>query len=295
MKHLKLLLYLLGFGLVLTACGGDEDEDIVEVETNSNRNDISVHPEAGRLEMPRLKGGNSILIVHKTSDTYDAQGVNYCVEWDVQKKSQRWSCYQLNNRLLTQKTSRYYSDDNQYPLDEDMQANYYFDYDYFWGSGFDHGHICPSADRLYSREANYQTFFLTNMQPQFKKFNAGLWAVMEDQVRQWARSSGTEMLYICKGGTIDKDSDILKRVSNQLIVPKYFFMALLLKNANGYRALAFWTQNENMDRSGDALSSYVISIDELETRTGIDFFCNLPDNTEKQVEANVALNAWGLQ
>lgn len=287
---------MLGFGLLMTGCGSDDNaEDTLPAETNSNRNDASAHPEAARLEMPHLKGNNSILIIHKTADNYDAQGVNYCVEWDVAKKSQRWSCYQLNSRLLTQRTSRYYSDDNQYPLDEDMQANYYFDYDYFWGSGFDHGHVCPSADRLYSREANYQTFYLTNMQPQYKQFNSGLWAVMEDQVRQWARSSGTEMLYICKGGTIDKESDILTRVKGQLIVPKYFFMALLLKNANGYRALAFWAQNERIDRSNDALSSYVISIDELETRTGIDFFCNLPDDTEKQVEANVALNAWGLK
>ena len=101
--------------------------------------------------------------------------------------------------MLTQKTSRYYSDDNQYPLDEDMQANYYFDYDYIWGSGFEHGHICPSADRLYSREANYQTFFLTNMQPQYKAFNGSFngsdsyknelspWYRLEDKVRQLAR------------------------------------------------------------------------------------------------------------
>ncbi len=39
---------------------------------------------------------------------------------------------------------------------------------------------------------------------------------------------------------------------------------------------------------------YVISIDELEKRTGIDFFCNLPDDVEKTVEAETDLNFWKL-
>ena len=38
----------------------------------------------------------------------------------------------------------------------------------------------------------------------------------------------------------------------------------------------------------------MVTIDELEKKTGIDFFCNLPDKTEKEVESKIALKAWGL-
>ncbi len=284
--------------LVFTACGNDDDENIPAEDRNDNKNNTSVCQEASRLEFPHLKGGNSIPIVHRTADG----AVNYSVEWDIDLKSQRWSCYTLDKASLTARTSRYYGNP-QYPLDPDLPIRYYLDRpsadysigDYFYSSGFDHGHICPSADRLYSAEANYQTFYLTNMQPQYNEFNAKLWASMEDQVRTWARASATETLYVCKGGTIDKAEHRLLPIKNTLLVPRYFFMALLLKNEQGYRALAFWAENENRDRSNDNLSKYAISIDELEQRTGIDFFCNLPDMTEKMVEKNLALNAWGLR
>lgn len=299
MKFVRLL-YLLAVPLILTACGSDDkEEDDAVIETNSNQNSTVSCPEANRLEFPHLKGGNNLVIVHKTD--YNTV-VNYSVEWDCDKKSQRWSCYEMNKANMTASTSRYYGNP-QYPLDPDLPLNDYLDRpsedyligDYFWGTGFDHGHICPSADRLYSSEANYQTFYLTNMQPQYNVFNAGLWAIMEKQVRTWATSKGTEALYVCKGGTIDDESNILKRLSNKLIVPKYFFMALLLKNAQGYRAIAFWCENENVDRTNDSLTKYAISIDELEKRTGIDFFCNLPDQTEHKVEQSYAANVWGLR
>ncbi len=290
MKHIPLLFCIVVLVFFLTACSHDNEEG-QPTESNYNRNDVSVCREAGRLEFPRLKGGNSLVIVHRTNDSY---GVNYSLEWDIDKKSQRWSCYQLTKATLKASTGRY-TGEPQYPEDPDLPQAYYWDKDYFWNSGFDHGHICPSADRLYSKEANYQTFFLTNMQPQYNKFNAGLWAVMENQLRTWTRSVGTDTLYVCKGGTIDSRDQILKHLGGKLIVPKHFFMALLLKNAQGYRSLAFWCENENIDRSKDNLGDYAISIDDLERKTGIDFFCNLPDNTEKTVEQSVSLSGWGLK
>ena len=61
-------------------------------------------------------------------------------------------------------------------------------------------------------------------------------------------------------------------------------MALLRKSSTGYKALAFWAEHLNEDHSNDNLSDYIINIRELERRTGIDFFCNLPDDIENEVE-----------
>jgi endonuclease G len=90
-----------------------------------------------------------------------------------------------------------------------------------------------------------------------------------------------------------------------MIIPKYFFMALLCKNSSGYKALAFWIEHKDKDSDyakdvkGDyQLSPYVINIRDLETLTGIDFFCNLDDETENHVETLAAENiktAWGLK
>ena len=99
---------------------------------------------------------------------------------------------------------------------------------------------------------------------------------------------------MCKGGTIDDESNIIERIKDKLIVPKYFYMAILYKNADGYKAIAFWAENINVDHSGDDLKNYVVSIDKLEDLTGIDFFCNLPDDEERQVE-NVNITPSYLQ
>lgn len=272
------------------SCGNDDSDGGTTVSNNTNKNVVTTNPAVSRLEFPRLKGKGNIVITHKTSDSY---GINYSVEWDTLKMSQRWTCYQMHKGYAG--SAGRYSGNPQYPFDPDLPSKYYFgNVDHYRYSGFDHGHICPSADRQYSKEANKQTFYLTNMQPQYNKMNAGIWEVMEDKVRTWTRNSGTDTIYVCKGGTIDSESNILKRINGVLIVPKYFYMALLLKNSQGYRAMAFWVENEDVNRKNDNLADYVISIDELEKRTGIDFFCNLPDDIEEKVEKSVALNVWGL-
>lgn len=86
--------------------------------------------------------------------------------------------------------------------------------------------------------------------------------------------------------------------SSGLIVPRYFFMALLCKKGDTYKAIGLWAEHINADHSSDKLSDYAVSIDELEQLTGIDFFCNLPDDTERRVESissDNAIRAWGLR
>ena len=290
----RILTLLLTGSLLLIACSDDERDSGIPAERNVNRNDISQEPALQRLEFPKVKGGDSRVIIHTNNDQF---GINYSVEWDCTKRSQRWSCYQMYASNRKQNPSRYYSDTNQYPMDPDLPVQYYFDYDPFRGSGYDHGHICPSADRLYSKDANIQTFYLTNMQPQRHSFNAGIWEKMEEKLRSWMStgSKAEDTLYVCKGGTIDAvpgitDDPILTTLANGLVVPKYFFMALLRRSKTGYKAMAFWVEHLNEDHSNDPLSNYVVNIRELERRTGIDFFCNLPDDIEDDVETTTVEN-----
>ena len=294
---------------LLMACHDTNDDDWGNQQDNSvntNKNDASQEPALQRLEFPKVKGGNSIVLIHTTNDQY---GINYSVEWDCEKKAQRWSAYQMHTGTLKRNTTRYYSQNNQYPHDPMLPDSYYLSADLFWNSGFSHGHICPSADRLYSAEANYQTFFLTNMQPQYSMFNAGNdysspWCRLEDKVRSWAASTSTnssgqripDTLYVVKGGTIE-DNQILMKIKGELRVPKYFFVALLQKNQQGYKAIDFWIEHDNKDHGSDPLNMYAMNIHDLEQLTGIDFFCNLPDNIEQRVEQLAKENvcrAWGI-
>lgn len=262
---------------------------------NANKNDASQNPDLARLEFPKVKGGSSYVVVHRTSDM---QGINFALEWDAQKKSQRWSCYQMYSGNSGGYVGRYDTTTNGYPDDPDIPVKDRFAFDPYWGSGYDHGHICPSADRQYSYEANKQTFYISNMQPQRNVFNAGVWADMEAQLRnKWNTNKFRRTLYVAKGGTIDNTMQTLGTTASGLIIPRYFFMAILCEDGSGkFKALGFWIEHKNADQSRD-LSQYVVSIDRLEELTGIDFFCNLPDEIENEVESNTRtkiIQDWNL-
>ena len=289
-------LFILFIGItLLAACGDDNDDNNSSTPTPASKNtnaNPALKPEYRRLEMPHMKGGSNLIVVHSTAKN----GVNYMLEWDCLKKSQRWSCYTLDKDNSPQNVSRYYSDSNQYPQDPDIPSAYTFATDPYWHSGYDHGHICPSYDRLNSREENIQTFYLSNMQPQRNKFNSGIWLKMEQLIsKTWNTNQFRDTLYVCKGGTIDKEEQILTRLGNGLIVPRYFFMAILCKNSQGYKAIGLWVEHRNEDRSNDNIMDYVVSIDELERLTDIDFFCNLPDDLEETTERVVYPVSWGLR
>lgn len=309
MKY-PIYLSLLSLSLLLfTACGGSDDDDngggSSNANANTNRNISVTQPEISRLEFPKVKGdNNSFVVIHKVNNSPDPDGVNYSIEWDKSLKAQRWTCYQMINKKWGGNAGRY----PEYIEDPDIPSAYRLDiedrYSYYYsGSGFQRGHIIPSADRQYSVSANKQTFYYSNIHPQYGAFNSRLnnnseyspWFRLEGKVREWADLRSTDTLYVCKGGTIDSEENILMRIKNELIVPKYFFVACLAKNKTGYAAIGFYIKHDNNDHGSDPLSDYAMSIDQLEQKTGIDFFCNLPDNEEKKVESSYSLNVWGIQ
>ena len=292
--------------LPLASCSIDNGSEET-APGNANCNNTDTAPVTGRLEFPKTRdNGSCLVIVHST----DAHGVNYAVEWDCSRRAQRWTCYQMyasnsvtrwkrDNWHNTTWNGKHWSGD---PFQEDPDLpdccrSTLADYR---GSGFNRGHICPSADRLCSQDANGQTFFLSNIQPQYYKFNAGLWEKMEEQIRSWNADTFRDTLYVCKGGTIEDygtTQGVLTHTPSGLVVPKYFFMAVLCKRGRTYKAMAFWAEHEDLNRQSDRLRKYAVSVRELERKTGIDFFCNLPDAVEERVETMTTasiIDAWGL-
>lgn len=324
----KKLFMLMTAVLTLAACSDDEGDIVIDKNTknkettvNINRNTDGPNEAKYRLEFPHLKGGNNVVIVHRAvmNSSLGDVGVNYCVEWDPSMTAQRWSCYQLYSSInynTKYNVSRYYASNDgslsascQYPNDPDLSPTYQMTADPYKYNNFDHGHICPSADRLRSSESNYQTFFITNMQPQYSNFNGSNsnssinerspWLRLENQVRTWAGANTSDTLFVVKGGTIDNSSQIIKYLTdnfngqNRIPVPKYFFVALLSKKGSRLEAIGFWMEHVENYADKKPLSTYAKSIDELERLTGIDFFCNLPDDEEDAVERSYSASIWG--
>ena len=286
-----LLLLIATLPFCFWSCSSDDNE-LDSPTANINANLIADGSVAARLEIPKLKGGVvNMFLVKKLS----SGEVNFCIEWNIAKKAQRWSAFRWDNT----NSGGYIKREDNFIEDTDIPEEYRTSYDNYRGSGYTRGHICASADRWNSLEANRQTFLYSNMQPQLYSFNVGIWANLEMKVRSWNTADFRDTLYVVKGGTIDHSSDIVEKTSTGLIVPKYFFMAILCKNKstvnNGYKAIGFYMEHRSFYEDEKTLSPYIVSIDNLERLTGIDFFCNLPDRIEEQVESNVTPAAWGFR
>lgn len=161
------------------------------------------------------------------------------------------------------------------------------DWKNYKNSGYDKGHLCPAGDMKFSKEAFNETFYTSNISPQKKDFNAGVWNRLEQKVRYW--SGKYDGIYVVTGGVL---SDGLKTIGKEEIaVPNYFYKILLDVENNEYKMIAFLVPHEN---SKLPLYEFVVSIDEIEKMTGIDFFPVLPDSIENKLEKSSDYKSWSF-
>ena len=146
------------------------------------------------------------------------------------------------------------------------------------GSGYDRGHLCPAGDRRFSYEAYHETFLTSNISPQDHKFNAGIWNRLEQKTRYWAKIF--DGVFVVTGGILNNSK---KRIGKENVtVPDSFFKIILTYSKNEFMTIAFIMPNE---ASKESIYNYVTTIDEVEMRTGIDFFHQLEDSIEDVLES----------
>lgn len=273
------------------------------VNANTGYDNVSVTG----YEIPHLNDQNVYADHYVTMD--GVQILNYALEWDNTKRHANWVAFTFDTTTSADNVKRTdaWSVDPKLPAEMQVQESDHKN------DGFDKGHLCASEDRVYLKEANEQTFYYSNMSPQLNDFNGGFWGKLEARVQTWGRSTADgvyDKVYVTKGGTLNKllknfkgttvnggtpTTDANGFTIHGLACPEYYFMAVLSQKDDVFHAIAFLVPHkEGMTRnpSSDELKEYVVSVDKLEEETGIDFFCNLPDVLENEVEAAYNQNDW---
>jgi endonuclease G len=156
------------------------------------------------------------------------------------------------------------------------------------GSGFDRGHMCPSADRTKTVADNSSTFLMTNMIPQMPDNNRITWANLETYCRTLV-SQGNE-LYIISGGT-----GLQFFIANgHVAVPASTWKVIIVlpSGTNDVSRVNLSTRTIAvvMPNSGSINSdwrTYRVSVNQVEAITGYDFFSNVPDSIESVIESVV--------
>ncbi len=163
----------------------------------------------------------------------------------------------------------------------------------YTGSGYDRGHQAPAADMSRNEKVMAESFLLSNIAPQVGVgFNQGIWKDLEEAVRGWVEQKGT--LTVITGpvfAVADKKVSYPVIGKDSVAVPTHFFKIVVdAKNPNDIEALAFLLPNK--DLRGHAYSEYLVSIDEIEQMTGLDFLSSLPKDVQDRVEAKRPDRVW---
>ena len=153
------------------------------------------------------------------------------------------------------------------------------------GSGFDRGHLVPAGDLKWNGTAMRQSFMLTNVAPMHKALNEGGWAKLEEKVREWTARDSALLVFT---GPVVSDGDTTL-ASGRVKVPSAYYKVIMAPCVRPIRVIAFIYPNGH---SGGRLQQYAVSVDEVERRTGLDFFPTLPPEEQQRLEPPVNLGAW---
>lgn len=156
-----------------------------------------------------------------------------------------------------------------------------------YGEELARGHQLPSADRLCCYEANAQTFYGTNITPQMNQFNEGVWSNLEGKIRTIANSSDTT--YVVTGCLVkDSKRETPDSDGNMMTVPSHYFKVVVRYSKSSthgqWLGAAYCYEHKTATQ---AVSDGLMSIDEFEEFSGIDFFVNLPAKLGEDAAAKV--------
>ena len=154
------------------------------------------------------------------------------------------------------------------------------------GSGYDRGHMAPAADMKWDQQAMAECFYLSNMVPQVGKgMNQGIWKDLEEYVRTWAIDRGAVFIFtgpIYEGG-------IKKAIGkNKVAVPSHVYK--IVYDPYKAEAIAFIMPNEKLDTAD--MPKYIVTIREVEGKTGLDFLSNMDAQVQEVIENKKASGLW---
>ena len=257
-----------GWAITLALCAGSfivgqtwSDWDISRtiIQLSNKRADTS------RMEIPVMPEEKQGQIIQHTG---------YTLSYDAKNKTPQWVAWELTNEETRGKEER----TNDFQPDPQVIGTQVVTFDYS-GSGYDRGHMAPAGDMKWSKQAMQESFYMTNICPQDHNLNTEDWNDLEMKSREWARRYG-KVHIVC--------GPIYKGIRNEYIgehrvkVPDAFFKVILIDDARKSYALGFLFENKAGERP---LKEYLVSVDEIERITGMDFFSVLPDNLEDRLEA----------
>jgi endonuclease G len=182
-----------------------------------------------------------------------------------------WTAHLLTYKSVKGRAKR----SNDFRFDPNVSTGSATTEDYTY-SGYDRGHLVPAADMKLNKIAMSETFFLSNISPQSPRFNQGIWRKVENFVR--AQVTRSKNVFVITGPVLEKR---LPTIGSNVSIPKYFYKIIFNNDLNKPKAISFLLPNRPLRYD---IMKYKVSIDEIEEKTGLDFFHQLPKRLQNLFE-----------
>ncbi|SEB95825.1 endonuclease G [Tenacibaculum sp. MAR_2009_124] len=265
-RKIKVVVLLIALGVSFWLNNSKENQEMTEVKTSVNTNNAN-----GFDYLPTSTTG--VIISHNT----------YQLSYNEKHEQAEWVAYSLKKEDIV-----YSNHKRPFFIRDPKVKSKSADWRNYKKSGYDRGHLCPAGDRRFSKKAHDETFYTSNISPQEHKFNAGIWNKLEQKTRYWAKKY--DHLYVVTGGVLKNNLNSIGK--ENVSIPEEFYKIILDYSAPEIKAIAFLMPHKE---SNKPLYEFVTSIDEIEKKTGIDFFPSLPDDIETRLEKSTQYKNWSFR
>lgn len=217
-----------------------------------------------------LKKGDEIVLKRKS----------YIVSYNAGTKNPNWVAWHLIAEHVNGSLSRFgdYKEDTDVPKPRATKEDYK-------NTKWSHGHMCPAGDNKWDETAMRESNMLTNICPQDRSLNSGLWNKIEQDCRKWAKKYG-DVYIVCGPVLLNRKHETIGK--NKVVVPEAFFKVILRLKPEP-KAIGFVIRNNEGKKKRD---QFINTVDDVERVTGIDFFPALPDDIENKVESYANIEDW---
>lgn len=277
--HPILSVFFLTSTLALLGCSGAFFEDILDL-LDSGGDDVG-GDDVGGMAGEHLYGGTPRS--SRSLTTLERSG--YTVGYDEDRRNPAWVAYALEGG------ARYESGERPSDFNVDPETAAQVRHGDYTRSGYDRGHMAPNyaiATR-YGDAAQNETFLMSNIIPQTPALNRGPWRMLEEAIAGDGGYAETlEAVWILVGPIFSSRPQTLP--NTEIAIPEACFQILLDEMDGKPRALAVIMPQDLPD--GARWDDFLTSVDDIEARTGLDFFPDLSDALEARLEQEVLSAPW---
>jgi len=207
----------------------------------------------------------------------------YSLSYVEKNEQAEWVAYMVDRAMLNVPNLDRYGH-----FDADVSVNSKSaNHNDYSNSGYTRGHLVPAGDMAFDSTAMRESFLMSNISPQIREFNNGIWKELEENVRDWTYKAGK--LYIISGPIFN---DSIKKIGkgNKIAIPDAFFKVLLDFEDSEKKAIGFIIPNI---LSTNRIEEYMTTVDEIEKITGFDFFNDMiNDEEEERLESSFNKQLW---